>query len=129
MIKGKTIACVIPARLKSTRFPEKIIQNLKGKPVVQWVWEKAHECGFFDEIIIAIDDFKTLKIVEKFSAKACMTDPLLPSGTMRLIAAKEILDKKFDYWLNWQADEPLLPKDMILDLINSIDECLSLIHI
>ena len=121
MIKNKTIACVIPARLNSTRFPEKIIKNLQGKPVVQWVWEKANQCGFFDEVIIAVDDTKTLKIAENFSAKVCMTDSALPSGTMRLIAAREVLGKEFDYWLNWQADEPLLPKEMILDLINGVD--------
>ena len=38
MFKEKTIACVIPARLESSRFPRKILAPLVGKPLIQWVW-------------------------------------------------------------------------------------------
>ena len=53
MAQLKTIA-VIPARLASTRFPEKVIAELGGKPIVQWVWERTSKSRA-DRVLIATD--------------------------------------------------------------------------
>lgn len=121
MIGQNTIACVIPARLNSTRFPQKVLKNLQGKPILQWIYEKAYKLDVFDEIIFLVDDKKTAELVDSFNGKWAMTSADCPSGTFRLIEYRNKSKKKFDFWLNWQADEPLLPKELILDLFNGID--------
>jgi 3-deoxy-manno-octulosonate cytidylyltransferase (CMP-KDO synthetase) len=121
MINGQKIACVIPARLQSSRFKEKVLKNLGGKPILQWVWEKAIACKYFDEVVFAIDDMKTAQLIETFHGKWAMTDTACQSGTMRIIDYRNQSLGEFDLWLNWQADEPLIPLDMIYDLLNGVD--------
>ena len=55
VLGSKKITCIIPARLKSTRFPQKMLATLRGKPLLQWVCEAAHKVSFFDHIAFAID--------------------------------------------------------------------------
>lgn len=119
MIGGKKVACVIPARLKSTRFPKKMLSSLRGKPLLQWVWEAASAISIFDEVVIAVDAEETAKLVASFGAKFLMTSEGCPSGSDRLA---EILDKGLldaDIWVNWQGDEPFICEQMILDLLQS----------
>ena len=73
MAQLKTIA-VIPARLASTRFPEKVIAELGGKPIVQWVWERTSKSRA-DRVLIATDSEKVKAIAEGFGAEAVMTSP------------------------------------------------------
>ena len=125
MIGQKKIACVIPARLKSTRFPQKMLSSLKGKPLLQWVWERATQVKLFDEIAFAIDSIEAKKIVESFGGKYFMTSEHCPSGTDRLV---EVMQKKWidaDIWVNWQGDEPFIHSHMIDDLLQSVEEPLS----
>ncbi len=117
-----SIVCVIPARLNSSRFPEKVLKFLAGKPILQWVYEKAQMTQCFDEIYFAIDNEKTAKLIETFGGKWVMTEEECPSGTMRLISLRKKIKKSFDLWLNWQADEPLLEVEMVRALIASVDE-------
>jgi len=116
MIQGKTIACVIPARLQSSRFPRKILQKLLDKPILQWVYESALSCEIFDLVVFAVDDEETATLVHSFGGTAVMTDLSCPSGTMRLVDFRKKHGKDFDLWLNWQGDEPLITKEMIYDL-------------
>jgi len=118
----KYIACVIPARLKSTRFPKKMLSFLRGKPLLQWVWEAASMCGHFHKVLIAVDAEETAQLVESFGAEWVMTSENHPSGTDRLI---EVMNKKIvqaDIWVNWQGDEPFIKKEMIDDLLQSLSD-------
>lgn len=108
--------CVIPARLASTRFPKKILAELQGKSLLQWTYEAAKKCPF-DEIIIAVDAKETLDLVESFGAKAILTCEKCPSGTMRLVELVERDLIQGDIFINWQADEPLITRDMIEELL------------
>ena len=72
-MKIKT-AAVIPARYGSTRFSGKVLAELCGKPMIQWVYEKA-AASIADEVIIATDDPKVAKAVEGFGGRAVMTSP------------------------------------------------------
>jgi 3-deoxy-manno-octulosonate cytidylyltransferase (CMP-KDO synthetase) len=121
MIHGKKIVCVIPARLKSTRFKEKVLKSLGGKPILLHVLENAKACNCFDDIVFAIDHEKTKALIDSFGGKWFMTDESCPSGTMRLCEYRIQSKVKADLWLNWQADEPLIPKEMIQDLLLSVD--------
>ena len=110
----KTIA-VIPARLASTRFPEKVIAELGGKPIVQWVWERTSKSRA-DRVLIATDSEKVKAIAEGFGAEAVMTSPDHPSGSDRIWeAAKNI---ECDVIINVQGDEPFMKPEVINSLID-----------
>lgn len=111
------IICVIPARLKSTRFPKKILCDLLGKPLLVWVYEAAKATGFFDQIVFAIDSIETKNLLEKHGLPYHMTPEDLDSGTARLAYLCQNHLEKADLWVNWQADEPLISQKMIQDLL------------
>ncbi len=112
-------AAVIPARYGSTRFPGKVLAELCGKPMIQWVYEKA-AASIADEVIIATDEPKVAKVVEGFGGKAVMTSPHHPSGTDRISEAVQGLD--CDIIINVQGDEPLIPTSVIDKLIRKMQE-------
>ncbi|MCK4934427.1 MAG: NTP transferase domain-containing protein, partial [Simkaniaceae bacterium] len=118
----KKIVCVIPARLKSQRFPEKMLANLMDKPLLQWVWESAISCKAFSSVLFAVDDQKIGDLIESFQGKYVLTSKDCQSGTDRLIEVmqKGILDA--DIWVNWQGDDPLISEQMIEDLLKNMDE-------
>ncbi len=120
MYRKKKIACVIPARLASTRFPQKMLASLSGKPLVQWVWEAALACPHFDERLFAVDSEEVKNLVESFGAKAVMTSVECQSGTDRLIEIQQNMNA--DIWVNWQGDEPFIGTGMIEDLLQSCDD-------
>ena len=132
MAQLKTIA-VIPARLASTRFPEKVIAELGGKPIIQWVWERTAKSRA-DRVLIATDSEKVKAIAEGFGAEAVigsgrtadvrihsraesvMTSPNHPSGSDRIWeAAKNI---ECDVIINVQGDEPFMKPEVINSLID-----------
>ena len=117
-MKIKT-AAVIPARYGSTRFPGKVLAELCGKPMIQWVYEKA-AASIADEVIIATDDPKVAKAVEGFGGRAVMTSPNHPSGTDRISEAVQGLD--CGIIINVQGDEPLIPTSVIDGLIRKMQE-------
>lgn len=101
----KTIG-VIPARMASTRFPGKVLADLQGKPMIQWVWEKASQAKALDEVLIACDNVDVMNAAKGFGAKAVMTDPNHPSGSDRI--AQAIKDVACDIIVNIQGDEPFI---------------------
>ncbi len=113
------IACVIPARLKSTRFPRKILAPLHQKPLIQWVWEAANAVSIFDSVTVAVDADETADVVRSFGGKYMMTSEGCPSGTMRL--CELLLQEKIDadIIVNWQGDEPFLHEQMIAELVQT----------
>ena len=117
-MKIKT-AAVIPARYGSTRFSGKVLAELCGKPMIQWVYEKA-AASIADEVIIATDDPKVAKAVEGFGGRAVMTSPNHPSGTDRISEAVQGLD--CGIIINVQGDEPLIPTSVIDGLIRKMQE-------
>lgn len=115
----KKIACVIPARLKSTRFPRKILSLLHSKPLIQWVWEAARSVPLFDSVTVAVDAEETAAVVQSFGGRFMMTAESCPSGTMRLC---ELLHRKkidADILVCWQGDEPFLHEKMIKELLQT----------
>jgi 3-deoxy-manno-octulosonate cytidylyltransferase (CMP-KDO synthetase) len=115
----KKIACVIPARLKSTRFPRKMLALLHDKPLIQWVWEAAKSVPLFDSVTIAVDAEETADVVRSFGGSYIMTSENCPSGTMRLC---EVLQKKMvdaDIFVCWQCDEPFLNEKIIGELLQT----------
>ena len=109
---------IIPARYKSTRFPGKPLALLKGKPVIQWVYQNAAEA--LDDVWVATDDDRIFETVENFGGKAVRTSATHRSGTDRCAEASLILSKKitFDVVINIQGDEPFIIPEQIKQLTN-----------
>jgi 3-deoxy-manno-octulosonate cytidylyltransferase (CMP-KDO synthetase) len=116
--RTRTLA-VIPARYASTRFPGKVLAELCGKPMIQHVYEKA-AASIADEVLVAADDRKVTDAVEAFGGKAVMTSPAHPSGTDRIWEA--VADLDCDVVINVQGDEPLIPVEVINELITLMSE-------
>lgn len=117
----KTV-CVIPARIDSSRFPRKVLAMLGEKPMLQWIWEAATSSEMFDDIAFAIDDHETARLIDSFEGKYHMTSPDCLSGTDRLIELQEQGVMEGDIWVNWQGDEPFIHREMIENLLQTIDQ-------
>ena len=109
----KTVA-VIPARYGSTRFPGKPLALILGRPMIQWTYERA-AASQADEVIVATDDQRIFDCVESFGGRAVMTASDHPTGTDRI--AEAVKDIDCELIINLQGDEPLLPTEVIDDLI------------
>jgi 3-deoxy-manno-octulosonate cytidylyltransferase (CMP-KDO synthetase) len=103
----------IPARQGSTRFPGKMLALLHGKPMLQWVYERARDSGAGD-VLIATDDAAIAAAASAFGAVARITSAAHASGTDRLaeLAAIERWPEA-DIVVNVQGDEPLIPAAII----------------
>lgn len=115
----KTIG-VIPARWGATRFEGKVLANVMGKPVIQHVWDNARKAKTLDELVIACDHEKIMKVVQDFGGKAIYTSPDQPSGTDRLAEVVNPLD--VDIAVNIQGDEPLVKPIMIDSLVLALQD-------
>jgi 3-deoxy-manno-octulosonate cytidylyltransferase (CMP-KDO synthetase) len=104
---------VIPARFGSTRLPGKALIAIAGKPMVQWVHERAR-ASRAAEVIIATDDTRIAEAGRAFGAAVEMTAPEHQSGTDRI--AEVARAKRWsanDIVVNVQGDEPLMPHVLI----------------
>lgn len=110
-MSGKRIIGVIPARLASSRFPEKCIAPIAGIPLVVRVMQQAQKASLLDDICVAVDDERIAAVVREHGGNAILTDPDLPSGTDRIAAA--IREMKADGIVNIQGDEPLIEPSLI----------------
>jgi 3-deoxy-manno-octulosonate cytidylyltransferase (CMP-KDO synthetase) len=106
------VVAIIPARWASTRFPGKPLVMLRGKPLVQHVWERACRAKLVDRVIVATDDMRIAGVAFNFGAEVALTSPKHPTGTDRLaeVAAKL---KTARIILNVQGDEPDIPSATI----------------
>ena len=105
------VIAVIPARYASTRLPAKPLVDIHGKPMVQWVYERAKLARSVDRVIVATDDERILKAVKAFGGEAIMTSPDINSGTDRVAAIADQIDA--DIYVNVQGDEPLMATEAI----------------
>ena len=115
----KQNAIIIPARYASTRLEGKPLIEVDGKPIIQWVWEKARQVKNADRVIIATDDERILNKAISFGAEAEMTDANHKSGSDRIY---EVVKRhpEFDIVVNLQGDEPMiLPEnvDLVIKLL------------
>jgi len=106
-----TIIAIIPARYGSTRFPGKALAMIKGKPMVQRVYERTKQSKLVSRVVVATDDDRIMKAVAAFGGEAMMTSSAHATGTDRLaeVAAK----LSCDIVVNVQGDEPLIHPEMI----------------
>jgi hypothetical protein len=75
---------MIPARGGSTRFNNKPLALICGKPMVYWVWKHSKEVACFDEVYVATDSEEIRKVAEGFGAKVLMTSSGCEKPTISL---------------------------------------------
>lgn len=109
---------VIPARYGSTRLPGKSLVELCGKPLVQWVYERACLAKRLERVLIATDDERIERAAKAFGAEVAMTRADHPSGTDRI--AEAVASFETDAVINIQGDEPLIPPALIDELAGVI---------
>lgn len=104
---------VIPARIGSTRLPNKPLLDLQGKTMLQRVWEQAGQSGA-ERVFIATDDVRVQEAARSFGAEAMLTSEQHPSGTDRLQEVAQALELDGEAIIvNVQGDEPLIPPAVI----------------
>ena len=111
------IICVIPARAESTRFFEKPLALILGKPMIQHVWENCMDVPEFAEVYVATDSDKIKKVVEGFGGKVIMTSPDHDTATERLWEVSHKVEA--DLYVMVNGDEPLLKREAIIQCIPS----------
>lgn len=111
--KAVAFRVVIPARYDSTRLPGKALLPIAGKPMIQWVHERARSSGAA-AVIIATDDARIAHAAKAFGATVAMTAPTHASGTDRIAeVARSERWSDSDIVVNVQGDEPLMPPALI----------------
>jgi 3-deoxy-manno-octulosonate cytidylyltransferase (CMP-KDO synthetase) len=106
---------VIPARLHSTRLPEKLIRKICDRYILELVWEQANKAKKLDKVIIATDHVRIKELAESFGATVVMTKDTHKSGTDRLV---EVAKKEnYPVIVNIQGDEPLIDPSSIDKLV------------
>jgi 3-deoxy-manno-octulosonate cytidylyltransferase (CMP-KDO synthetase) len=113
------IVGVIPARLASTRLSRKVIRELAGKPMIEWVWRAAVRSGLMDEIVVATDSEEVAAVCKARRIPFEMTSPKCASGSDRV---KEVAGRiEADVYVNIQGDEPTLTPDFFPPLLALFD--------
>jgi 3-deoxy-manno-octulosonate cytidylyltransferase (CMP-KDO synthetase) len=108
---------VLPARLASTRLPEKLLRMVAGKTVLQHTFEAASGSKIADGIVVAVDDERIAQEVEAFGGRWLMTSPQCASGTDRIAEVAAAMPDA-EVFVNVQADEPEIDPSVI-DLVAS----------
>lgn len=107
---------IIPARYGSSRFPGKPLIDLKGKSMIQRVYEGVLKSTLIDKLIVATDDERIYNHVQEFGGEVMMTSNAHTTGTDR---CGEIAEKfpEHDVIINIQGDEPLVDYRQLEELI------------
>ena len=115
-------AVVIPARYESTRLPGKPLVDIRGKPMIQHVHERALDSAA-PEVVIATDDERIAQVAESFGATVCMTSDQHQSGTERIAEVADIMDWPDErIVVNLQGDEPTMPGVLINQCAALLDD-------
>ena len=111
---------VIPARYQSSRLPGKVLADIQGKPMIQWVVEKAENSGA-KKVIVATDNDEVEKVVKNFGGEVCKTRADHQSGTERLAEVMEQYQFDDDQVIvNVQGDEPFIPSENIAQVAKNL---------
>ena len=105
---------LIPARLAATRLPGKPLADIGGLPMVVRVLRQAEAAGV-GPVAVAAGDAEIVQAVERAGGRAVLTDPDLPSGSDRILAALAVLDPSgaHDAVINLQGDMPFVDPEVV----------------
>jgi 3-deoxy-manno-octulosonate cytidylyltransferase (CMP-KDO synthetase) len=112
------VVALIPARYGSTRFPGKPLALLRGKPMIEHVYECTRLVRGLAQVMVATDDERIAQTVRGFSGDVVMTRSDHPTGTDRLAEAALKLDA--EVIVNVQGDLPFFPPAMVEDAVAAL---------
>lgn len=108
------VLLAIPARLRSTRLPEKPLKDIAGKTLLQRVWERAHTARNVSKVVVATDSPQIQDLAQGFGAEVVMTSPDITTGSARVAAAWHALEAgDWDIVVNVQGDMPFIRGELI----------------
>ena len=110
------ITAIIPARLKSTRLPEKVLADIGGASMLERVYQLAISTHLFDQVIIATDSEKVMLHCIDCNMRVMITSDQHESGTDRIAEVAGMMDS--DIVINIQADEPFLEASALHALVD-----------
>ena len=123
MINQENTAIIIPARLASTRLPNKPLLLINGKPMILHVWEQAiaAEIG---EVIVATDSDQIKQVISKAGGNCELTRSNHQSGTDRIYEALENYDqnKNINFIINLQGDLPQINRECLSSVLNLLSD-------
>jgi len=109
---------IIPARLASSRFPQKVLTDIGGLPMVV---RTAKAVASIDDVVVAADDEEIIATCKKYDIKAMLTSTTHKSGTDRINECANILNLSDDELIiNVQADEPFIETDVVQKLYDRL---------
>ncbi len=115
---------VIPSRFTSTRFPGKPLVDIKGKSMIQRVYENSAKV-LGEDLIIATDNSLIYEEAKKIGAKAVLTSEDHKTGTDRCAEAvtkyEESSKLSYDIIINIQGDEPFIQESHLRKIISCFD--------
>jgi 3-deoxy-manno-octulosonate cytidylyltransferase (CMP-KDO synthetase) len=114
---------LIPARMASTRLPDKPLANIAGLPMIVQCLRRAEEADV-GPVVIACAEAEIADAVHAAGGRAVLTDPDLPSGSDRIHAALEIFDPDgvHDAVVNLQGDLPTLEPNVVRACVRVLDD-------
>ncbi len=114
---------LIPARMASTRLPNKPLLTVGGAPMIVQVWRRA-KLANIGEVVVACDGQDIAAAIMAAGGIAVITDPDLPSGSDRIYAALKKIDpqKKYDIIVNLQGDMPTIDPAVISAAVSLLDD-------
>jgi len=114
---------LIPARMASTRLPNKPLAEIAGVPMIVRVWARAVAAGL-GPVVVAAGEPQIVAAVEKAGGRAVLTDPDAPSGSDRIWEALGVIDPKgtHDVVVNLQGDLPALDPDQLKTAVWALDK-------
>jgi 3-deoxy-manno-octulosonate cytidylyltransferase (CMP-KDO synthetase) len=110
---------IIPARLASTRLPRKVLRDIAGKPMLQWIVEAALASPKLDRVVVATDSDEVLALAAEHGWEAMLTSNDLQSGSDRVHAVSQQIPSEIV--VNIQGDEPMLRPEHIDALLAPFD--------
>lgn len=114
---------LIPARMASTRLPNKPMAEIAGVPMIVQCYRRAAESGLA-RVVVACDSPQIVAAIESAGGEAVLTDPNLPSGSDRIYAALKQVDAagEHDIIVNLQGDMPTLDPAVIASVLKPLSE-------
>jgi 3-deoxy-manno-octulosonate cytidylyltransferase (CMP-KDO synthetase) len=113
------IVAIIPARYDSTRFAGKPLALIAGKPMIEWVYERAKKVQQITDVVVATDDQRIFEAVRRFDGKAVMTGKESRTGTDRVAEAADLMGLDHDdIVVNIQGDQPCIVSQHLDDVVN-----------
>ena len=112
---------VIPARLGSTRLPNKPLQLLAGEPLITRVIQRVMDHGMLQELVVATDSPMIAQVVERAGVRAVITADGHLSGTERVAETVRRTEYAgFDVVANVQGDEPFVSREALAGAVDRV---------